>query len=242
MREYYGEGVAFYFGFLESLTWALLFPSIVGIIQLFSPSDFNTRLFFCILYILWAFALMEWWKRRSNGLCFQWGTRNKFGGAHAEPRANYRGELVEDPITGTLLPFYPRWKTLLKLYGVSLPIVLVCTAAAFYLMLESIWKESMLIEFTSDWTNSGLIWQYLALAVVSVPTVIYAALVWVANMLYRRLATKLTEWENHRTESQFERNRVTKLLLFEFVNNFMSLFYIAFYLKDISMLKWVYNN
>jgi anoctamin-10 len=59
---------------------------------------------------------MEWWKRRSNGLCFQWGTRNKFGGAHAEPRANYRGELVEDPITGTLLPFYPRWKTLLKVY------------------------------------------------------------------------------------------------------------------------------
>lgn len=45
--------------------------------------------------------------------------------------------------------------------------------------------------------------------------------------------------ENHRTESQFERNRVTKLLLFEFVNNFMSLFYIAFYLRDIRLLQWV---
>lgn len=48
--------------------------------------------------------------------------------------------------------------------------------------------------------------------------------------------------ENHRTDSQFESNRVTKLLLFEFVNNFMSLFYIAFYLQDIPMLQWVSKN
>ena len=65
-------------------------------------------------------------------------------------------------------------------------------------MLESIWKESLLIEWTLDWTTeeAGLLWQWIALGVVSVPTVIYAALVWVANMLYRRLATKLTEWGN----------------------------------------------
>lgn len=45
--------------------------------------------------------------------------------------------------------------------------------------------------------------------------------------------------ENHRTESQYERNRVSKILIFEFVNNFMSLFYIAFYLRDIPLLQWV---
>ena len=81
--------------------------------------------------------------------------------------------------------------------------------------------------------------QYVAPLVVAVPGVIYAALVWVANLFYRKLAARLTEWENHRTESQFERNRVTKLLLFEFVNNFLSIFYIAFYLQDIKALKWV---
>jgi anoctamin-10 len=43
--------------------------------------------------------------------------------------------------------------------------------------------------------------------------------------------------ENHRTQSQFDRHRVTKLVLFEFVNNFMSLFYIAFYIQDMEMLK-----
>lgn len=43
--------------------------------------------------------------------------------------------------------------------------------------------------------------------------------------------------ENHRTQSQFERHRVTKLVIFEFINNFMSLFYIAFIVQDLDMLK-----
>lgn len=43
--------------------------------------------------------------------------------------------------------------------------------------------------------------------------------------------------ENHRTQSQFDRHRVTKLVLFEFVNNFVSMFYIAFIIKDMDMLR-----
>lgn len=45
--------------------------------------------------------------------------------------------------------------------------------------------------------------------------------------------------ENHRTQSQFDRHRVTKLVLFEFVNNFMSLFYIAFIIQDMELLRYV---
>lgn len=43
--------------------------------------------------------------------------------------------------------------------------------------------------------------------------------------------------ENHRTQSQYDRHRVTKLVLFEFVNNFLSLFYIAYVIQDLEMLK-----
>lgn len=43
--------------------------------------------------------------------------------------------------------------------------------------------------------------------------------------------------ENHRTQSQYDRHRVTKLVLFEFVNNFVCLFYIAFYIQDMEMLR-----
>lgn len=236
IRCYFGEGTAFYFAFLRTLTLSLIFPAAVGVVHYLIEATFYTNLSFCIVYLLWAFALMEFWKRKSNELSYSWGT-DATTGLYGEPRANYRGELQHDPVSGQLQPHYPRWRTLAKLYLVSMPLVLLCMVAAFWLMLESFWKEAWLVQWTSTWTDEILV-TYVTPVVVALPGLIYAALVWFANQLYRRLATRLTEWENHRTESQFERNRVTKLILFEFVNNFLALFYIAFYLQDIKLLRW----
>jgi Calcium-activated chloride channel len=60
VRRYYGEGVGFYFAFLEMLTWALLVPSCIGLIHhYFLQSEFDVQILFCVLYMLWAFILME---------------------------------------------------------------------------------------------------------------------------------------------------------------------------------------
>ena len=237
IRDYFGDGLAYYFAFLHTLTMFLIFPSIIGLIHhWYGPTGFHSHLFFCVLHLLWAFSFSEYWKRQSNELSYEWGT-NVLTGGNAAPRANYRGELVIDSVTGQLEPYYPRWKTLVKLYLVSVPIVIVCMLAAAWLMLESFWKEALVVEMTSSWSDH--FFSYLLKSVlVAMPSLIYAVLVWLGNHVYRKLANKLTEWENHRTESQFERNRVTKVLLFEFVNNFLSLFYIAFYLRDMKNLKW----
>ncbi|KAF8784988.1 Anoctamin-10 like protein [Argiope bruennichi] len=43
--------------------------------------------------------------------------------------------------------------------------------------------------------------------------------------------------ENHKTQESFDNHRIIKLLLFEFVNNFIAMGYIAFYQQDLDMLK-----
>lgn len=43
--------------------------------------------------------------------------------------------------------------------------------------------------------------------------------------------------ENYRLQSKYENNLVAKVALFQFVNSFLSLFYIAFYLRDQEKLK-----
>jgi len=48
------------------------------------------------------------------------------------------------------------------------------------------------------------------------------------NMLYRMLAVRLTDWENHRTDSEWDRYLVVKTFLFRFTNSYASFFYIAF--------------
>ena len=70
-----------------------------------------------------------------------------------------------------------------------------------------------------------------------VPSIAYLALLMLMNLKYSHLAHWLTELENHRTQEQFEKHVVAKMVLFEFVNTFLALFYIAFYLQDVSMLK-----
>lgn len=47
------------------------------------------------------------------------------------------------------------------------------------------------------------------------------------GIAYKLIATALTEWENHRTETEFEDAVISKVFLFEFVNNYFVLFYIS---------------
>lgn len=48
------------------------------------------------------------------------------------------------------------------------------------------------------------------------------------NQIYRVVARKLTDWENHETDTLHNDALATKLFLFQFINSYNSLFYIAF--------------
>ncbi|CAL8113453.1 unnamed protein product [Orchesella dallaii] len=232
IRKYYGESIALYFSFLGFYTTSLIAPAILGIIHLFLPdaASNHSLVFFCIFNLIWVTIFLEVWKRKCSELAYVWGTLRMT--KWEEPRANYRGRMVIDRVTGRYQPTYPWWKTCLKIYGVSFPIVVLCLMGAFYVMLCSFWAEEMLME--SKQRHGSQTAAYL----IFLPSIVYAILVFVMNFYYRKLAEILTEWENHRTQSQFERHRVMKLVLFEFVNNFMSLFYIALYIQDLEMLKY----
>ncbi|XP_018568866.1 anoctamin-10 isoform X2 [Anoplophora glabripennis] len=222
IRLYFGEAIALYFHFLSFYTSALLVPVVLGFLQLLVSTE--TVPFFCAFNMVSVILFLEIWKRNGNELAFKWGTIGMT--SMDEPRPNFRGAMGIDAITGKIQPQAPRYMTYIKMYAVSIPIVLMCMVGAFIVMLFSFWAEDY-IKQSDEETQ-----RYIML-----PSVIYSIVVFIMNTYYRRLATFLTEWENHRTQSQYERHRVTKLVLFEFVNNFLSLFYIAFIIRDMDMLK-----
>ncbi|KAB0797482.1 hypothetical protein PPYR_08475 [Photinus pyralis] len=223
IRLYFGEAIALYFAFLGFYTAALVFPTFLGFLQLFVSHE--TVPFFCVFNVVWVTVLLELWRRRSNELAFQWGTIGMT--SLDEPRGNFHGRMGKDAVTGRIQPQYPRWKTTAKLYFVSIPIVIACMLFASVFMLALFWVEDYMKDLGTP----------LAEQLMNLPSIIYSILVFIINVKYKTLATYLTNWENHRTASQFDRHRVIKLIMFEFVNTFMSLFYIAFVKQDLEILK-----
>lgn len=70
-----------------------------------------------------------------------------------------------------------------------------------------------------------------------IPKIMLAITVTACDEVYRKIACWLNDMENYRLQSAYEKNLIIKMVLFQFVNSYLSLFYIGFYLKDMERLK-----
>lgn len=59
-------------------------------------------------------------------------------------------------------------------------------------------------------------------------SIVHSLLIIITSTVYRSLAIKLNDWENHRTDVKYENALIFKVFVFEFVNNFLAMFWIAF--------------
>lgn len=61
-----------------------------------------------------------------------------------------------------------------------------------------------------------------------IASVLNSVQITVFNMIYGQLATQLTDYENHRTDTDYEDSMIVKLFAFQFVNSYASFFFLAF--------------
>ncbi|XP_044273216.1 anoctamin-10 isoform X3 [Varanus komodoensis] len=231
IRCYFGETIAFYFAFLEYITFALIPMAIIGIpYYIFDWEDYDKYVLFAGFNLLWSTVILELWKRCCAVMAYRWGTllmKRQF----EEPRPGFHGVLGINPITGREEPVYSSFKRQLRIYLVSLPFVCLCLYLSLYIMMIyfdlEYWAQSYHEENQSE----------LSSLLLYVPSIIYAVVIEVLNRIYRYAAEFLTSWENHRLESSYQNHLVLKVLVFNFLNCFASLFYIAFVMFDMKLLR-----
>ncbi|KAG7222048.1 hypothetical protein INR49_016808 [Caranx melampygus] len=231
IRHYFGEGQAFYFGFLEYFTFALVPMALIGLpYYLFDWEGYDKYVIFAVFNLVWCTVMLEFWKRCSASLAYCWGTLSRKK-AFEEPRPGFHGVLGFNPVTGREEPLYPNVKRQLRIYLVSVPFVLLCLYLSLYVMMIYFqmegWALTVHDEEPTFWTGILLF----------IPSIIYAVVIEVMNLIYRYAAEFLTEWENHRLESTYQNHLVLKVLVFNFFNCFASLFYIAFVMHDMVLLR-----
>lgn len=220
VKDYYGEKIGLYFAWLGHYTQWLMLASVLGIIAygFVQANEANPNAvvmpYFAGLMALWASLYLESWKRKESWLQMEWGT---FGVEdNAQDRPQFYGFESKHPITGKKTLYYPREKRKYKqlcsavsmLFSVG--IVFGCLAAFF--IVRAILQYGTIF---SDWA-------------ASISSVFIAIQIEVLNKSFSQVALRLNDVENYRTNSDYEDALISKSFVFQFLNSFSSLFYVAF--------------
>ncbi|KAG0253841.1 Anoctamin-7 [Mortierella polycephala] len=242
IRFYHGEKIALYFAWIGYYTKWLIPAAIVGFLYLiFGVLIFYTQegrtaidifdnaltLPFALFMSVWSALFVEFWKRRSNVLTYEWNTFDFERRERARPEFRPTATRIS-PVTGKRELYYPRYRQLMSIV-MSIVVVLISIAIVIVsvgsLMLFNVWLKN---DPTDPRGNR------LSSTVVSVITAVLNLVVIMAlGTIYARLAKILTDNENHRRLTQYEDALIIKRFLFDFVNFYSALVYIGYFKDNI---------
>ena len=223
IRRYFGEKIAMYFSYLEYYIYWLIVPAIFGLIAFLVRAinkdiykiDEKLDLYECLLLVFSLFLslgstlLDQLWIRKENILAWKWGTTDL---VEIEPqRPAFKGEYKTDPVTGIKkkIQRYRGWERFKRSLGFTVTIFFTVAVLSLIVFLTT--AKIDYFEYST----------YISL--------FNAMQIKMMNIVHRIIARKLTEWENYEFDSEFNNALTIKLYLFQFINSYSSLFYIAFF-------------
>ena len=193
----------------------------------FFDNDWTVGL--ALIASIWATLFLEFWKRRQASLSQRWHT-DEFEEEEELLRPEYAATvttLKKNAITGKMEPYVPK-VTLYSRYGgvfsiIIFMILLVIAAVAGVV----VYRAAVFASLSGD-SNKSV--QSRARIITSATAAVLNLLaINLLKFLYSRLAVWLTNWENPPTRTDYEDSFTWKMYLFQFVNTYASIFYIAFF-------------
>jgi len=226
VKDYFGEKIGMYFlwiGYYTSWLSSAAFVGFVAWIVLAAwGNDPNTPFmpYFAAFMGMWSTLYLSYWRRKEKLYAMRWGM---YGFKDSEQdRAEFEGVDSKSPIDGSPKRYFSRREYFLRVFVSAVVIfffvslVVASVAAIFTLRIALTTTYSK--QFTVGGVQLGAIISSIANAVQ----------IQVMNQVYGMVSLKLNDFENHRTETEYENALISKTFAFQFVNSFASLFYIAF--------------
>ncbi|XP_078078837.1 anoctamin-7-like [Mustelus asterias] len=190
-----------------------------------SSFDNDATPWFGLVICLWGTIFVEMWKRINAKLVYEWDVENFENDEPVRPEF-YGTNIKKDPVTGEIEPYYPgtlrRSKMLLSFFVGAL---MVCWVFASLIGVV-IYKTWARLRITTSNSTEGFLLTTVGASLLNVISIIILAKV------YHIIAVKMTDWENHRTQTNYNDALILKLFAFHFANSYSSLFYIAFLRKN----------
>lgn len=187
---------------------------------------------------IWASLFLEFWKRRQAVLAQKWHT-SEFEEEEEEFRPEYLASLTEeelnpykpDPLTGKIGPNVFKIKKFRRL-GFA------CNVIAFMILLVIaamigvvVYRAAVFAVFSSS--SDKKIEQGARILTTATAGLLNLIAITILKLVYNKLAVFLTDWENHPTKTAYKDSFIRKMALFQFFNNYTSIFYIAFFKSEM---------
>jgi anoctamin-10 len=226
IRNYFGEKIALYFAFMSFFSKILGIPSFFGVVvfvlqRIYQPDNqiiIITNIIYCIYVTIWAAVFIEFWKRKENCLAIKWGQTKYEGDEVRRPQfsGTARRSLIDDEMDDVYYDPNKRYKFFV--FSILITSVFICLVISEVLGIIVLrWQ------LTNELVFNGF---DLAGPVCSS---INAVQIQIFNVIFNKVAIRLNNLENHRTQSDYESSLIIKCYVFQFVNSFFSLFYIGFF-------------
>lgn len=224
IREYFGEKVAIYYAWMGHFTYFLTIPAALGIaIEIYylirgyqiaesrDGLDYSAYVYI-FLVLTWSVVYVQMWKRECKAVALKWGTRGfeteekdrpQFIGDSAQP-------FKRSPITNQRETYFPESKRAARTFF-SYIVIIMLIALDLIVFLCIFFAQFIALQLFPSWYD----WQFTLLI-----SLIIAMTMNLTSSLYLMVATGLNDWENHRTDTDYEDMLVTKVITFELFNSF----------------------
>uniref|UniRef100_A0A0G4ICC1 Anoctamin transmembrane domain-containing protein n=1 Tax=Chromera velia CCMP2878 TaxID=1169474 RepID=A0A0G4ICC1_9ALVE len=240
--------VAYYFFWLRTyiqfLTLPAIFGSAVALTVLGSDDLQQSSLlpFYSLFIVGWSSAFVKKHDRLWSAKSILWGSDDME--ATEVVRLEFRWEEGEDPLTKEPCKTYPGWKRFLwQMFSVF--ITAACLSVVIVVMILSMNMQGYMhhdsglfyVPVLSRLSRKDAVFDHEHTVKGMIPVMIHVIVVQTLNLIYRGIAVWLTDLENYRTQSEFESALLLKRFIFEALDCFLPLVYIAFYEADIVGLR-----
>ena len=230
-RNLFSEYVSYYLLWLTYLIHWIAYPIILGLIlhilllkdNIKEMTVYNDNeiiidlkdivlLGFSGLIIIFANLFQKTWMQKEKMFCYFWGMENYLNN---EPNNDFKSDHSIDFLFGTKIKVMKRnkfiFRNILSYIILGMVIIVRLISIHFLFSLQRKWNEEYQIKGK------------LGYAMVS------GGISLTMTQIYKFLSRKLSYWENHKNLIDQYNSLTLKVFLFEFFNNYATIYYIAFY-------------
>jgi len=226
IRDYFGEGVAFYFLFLGFLAKALLVLSPVALIcsaAWLCGYQNGAQVAFCAFIIIWCTALLKFWRRHEAYYANKWGTDRKDVVMKVKDPVNpdFHGVKKPSPVDENIMELQADSRQ--ALIGKVISISVTCFVLTLVIICVGI----------NQWMAAEQNRQGNRMAGTIGAVVLSVQIQFWGKSWDFIIVDKLNHLEQHVTQYAYDQARVAKTFAFKFINTFYAFFYIAYIQQTI---------